>query len=46
MKKKGKNQKRKFIDIDSYNKSSNNKTMEKYIKIISRKEYKTPLEEL
>ena len=46
MKKKGKNQKRKFIDIDSYNKSSNNKTMENNNKIISGTEYKTPLEEL
>ena len=46
MKKKGKNQKRKFIDIDSYNKSSNNKTMENNNKIKSGTEYKTPLEEL
>ena len=46
MKKKGKNQKRKFIDIDSFNELSNNKTMEKYNKIISGTEYKTPLEEL
>ena len=46
MKKKGKNQKGKFIDIDSYNKSSNNKTMENNNKIKSGTEYKTPLEEL
>ena len=46
MKKKGKNPKRKFIDIDSYNKSSNNKTMENNNKIKSGTEYKTPLEEL
>ena len=46
MKKKGKNQKGKFIDIDSFNELSNNKTMEKHNKIISGTEYKTPLEEL
>ncbi len=46
MNKKGKNSKKKFIDLDSYTNSCNNDTSENYSNIKSGEEYKTPLEEL